>query len=501
MKSRIHIFLTVMVWGSLFATCWALVDSVSTYNYTADSWYFIDIARGLKDNFFQPGDTNGGRNYIYLPGKNSSFPFFWPFLIFLLGLFLPTADTASALIALFAVFLPCCVLLLVWHKHKLVWLYSGLLGLLLMINPILQDDISAGRSHSIAISAYLCAAILLFGFDQDEPINKTRIFCASLFIAISTGSRFDFAPLAFLLILIFQKAFRLEKSKLAILLAGLIVPLMFWSIYSLLNFQTFFASETRQSLFLNKVPLPTDFFVSQNYNEIFLFGGLSRGFNSLFALELWCFLVLVCNAVILMCLLYRRFDKKKFGNIEKNLTGLSILVIGLTCLVFIQISISGYQDSRYWIPVLSTYALLCVFLVKAYIEKSIVLSHPYVQLVAFFLLTTFLTGIPNLISRINNSDFVRIQMQLSEMSDKEIYNCLSKIEGRILFTDSGLSSRIATLGIETMMWPSNAEYLNYKDWNLLIHDFGITGIFSREGPENDVPTNIPDFMGYIHCSA
>ena len=314
--------------------------------FSPDSIVYYDVALSTLKDY---GNISLIRQYIVDSVYNCSFPYLYPFLIFVVDLMTGLGIYSGVLVNIYACLLSVFVLLK-FSKMITSEYYSGIIAsVVLLTSPNYLDEISCARAIPVSILVILSSLFLFYSVFRSSE-KKYSVILLGLVVGLAPVTRFDNLPfVAFgLLILIIMKENRVKNALMYI--SGVLISVSPWIIYSLVRFRKPWITDNSGTAFkvkpgmLNAISLPND-------AQETLFTDPGLWFKVLLTEKsVSLSLVIICSFVGLMCFVFGCFWL--YASRNSKTVSLYESRYFITVLIFYILKtgmyiVVGYPDVRY----------------------------------------------------------------------------------------------------------------------------------------------------------
>ena len=242
--------------------------------------------------------------------------------------------------------------------------YGGIIASFVLItSPYYLDEVGSGRAIPVSLVFILIMLGIFYSmFTADKtPVSRILVLGASAGLAVVT--RFDNLPLAAFCFLALIFVSKKKIRDMILYVAGLVVSVSPWIVYSLVRFNKPWITDNSGTLFLVKSSIPTRVNLPGEEVET-LFSDPAAWFQSLFTSKvLILFGLVICSFVGLVCILFCCYQI--FVLVRNRKVSLSSSKMLLTVLLFYFLKtcmyvVVGYPEERYHIETafIVTFALV-----------------------------------------------------------------------------------------------------------------------------------------------
>lgn len=225
--------------------------------FSPDSYSYYDISRTFFSDF---GHVNTIRQYVVKSEYNCSFPYVFPFLIYLVDKITNLRIYSSVVVNIFIMSLT-AVLFLYWsNRFAKNWICGGITAALLMTNSAYLEEVYAGRSIPLAILLLFAVVALLFEiFQRKSSFYYMNIILTGLLAGLSAMTRFDEISLVMFLIPVLLYLAPKEKKIKTLLIYLLFAGVAFvpWCIYCLKHFNTLYFTDNNGTIWNISAEVPS----------------------------------------------------------------------------------------------------------------------------------------------------------------------------------------------------------------------------------------------------
>ncbi|MBO4449188.1 MAG: glycosyltransferase family 39 protein [Clostridiales bacterium] len=250
----------------------------STGAFTPDSFSYYDIA---KTTFKDYGNTGMIRQYVVDSVYNCSFPYMFPFLIFLTDKLTGLGTYSGVFVDFYVLLFSVLVINMIGKRITSSCACGAAASFLMLTSPYLLDEVCAARTIPLAFFFVLMAMLFLVLYfkDGDHKAGYPLLIGASLGLAMCT--RFDNISAAAYCGAVFLLLPHKRIRNLISYAAGLAAAISPWVIYSLVRFGKIWATDNGGTLFLVEATTPTRI-VADGSSAPTLFTAPSLWFAALF---------------------------------------------------------------------------------------------------------------------------------------------------------------------------------------------------------------------------
>lgn len=221
---------------------WVLYD----YGYfSPDSYSYYEISKHLFSG--SPFEINTVRQYGVFTQYGISFPYLYPLLVALMNLCGGFGIYSGVVVN---VALCAATLVVLWRlsvRLAGVPVVGAVAAVLLVINQQYLNELMAARAIVLGI---LCTLLVLYHLLRLPKAPLPTLFLAGLFAGAGCVARFDglaVAAIGFLAVVVFQKEGKVKGG--LCYLAGMLLPMLPWMLYSLVVFGKPWMSDNTGNLF------------------------------------------------------------------------------------------------------------------------------------------------------------------------------------------------------------------------------------------------------------
>lgn len=340
--------------------------------FSPDSHSYYEISQTFTGNF---GFVDTIRQYVIRTDYNISFPYFYPLCLFFVDGITKLGRYAGVLFNFYIMLFTGLLFLKISRCFvKRLWC-GAIAAFLLFTTDSYLDELCAARSIPLvilltAICAALCVKIYL------SPKKSNLIpFAAGLCAGMVMTTRFDGMVLVAycaLLMLLVQKERRTKT--LFCYLAGALVFLLPWMIYSLIHFQSLWISDNLGTMFLvettvpNRVSVPGEFTATLfNSPKEWLIAFVHKAYAIAKSL-IHC--SITADMIVLLCLIVLVLQWKakriSFSKIWFAAGAFLVFYAGKTFMY----ALVGYEDTRYHVESAVLVTFLFLLLCEVTCEKK-----------------------------------------------------------------------------------------------------------------------------------
>ncbi len=439
--------------------------------FSPDSYMYYDIS---KTTFNDYGNAGIIRQYVIDSIYNCSFPYFLPFIIFVIDKITGLGLYSGVLIDFYAVLFT--LLLTVRLSKKITSSpYAGIIAAVILItSPYYLDEVCGGRAIPVSL-LFILLILLIFSscFFENKKLGLKALILG-LLAGFAVSCRFDNLPLAaycFLVLLVIKE----ERIKNALLyIAGGLLAVSPWIIYSFVRFGKPWITDNSGTAFMVESKIPTRVDLPGD-KAATLFSDPGLWFKALFGTKsLILFGLIICSIAGLICFvfcccwLYKIISEKKTTLKSSRCLLMVALFYFLKCGMYVVV---GYPEERYHIETvfIMTFALIafCVDHRKKIsfnplmiaIVPSVIMT--FVLYIAFYGFLGFPYRTEELVTRVKAGDMSAVtECSVLDKIDKprdEISELDSVLDGLLSDNESVL---VAESCYELDVW---ADYLVYAD--------------------------------------
>lgn len=353
---------------------------------TSDSWGYFDISQNLFTDFYK---VHYIRQYEYVSEYSLSFPPLYPFFIAVFNAVAHQGVYAGYYLNFF--FFLCTLFVLTRISKKLTnsSLPALYLGVLLISEVDYMRELLGAKSIVLGL-LLLTSIVLLF---LQEELTRGRVILMGFLAGLLALARFDFLLPVLLLggVVSFQARFPKLKAFIFYIVPVLLM-LSPWIVFSYIHFGTLFATDNKQAILLavktftsdyypNSPPLPSLFNHPLQWliYRVFLKGGLSFTvflksiYDNPFIQQLLGVNIFMGTVFLVIKTHVKKlaFPKEKMQLLKKF-----AWLMGIMLLQLFMISLPGYLDMRYALPI--TLMTACGLLLSLYVLAEQLLARKYV---------------------------------------------------------------------------------------------------------------------------
>lgn len=374
-----------MVFGLFVALlyCWQYMGCFSP-----DSYSYYDISRTFTGEF---GLVHRIGQYVLRSDYNISFPYFYPLCLFLVSGITKLGRYAGVLFNFYTMLFTGLLFLKISRYFvKRLWC-GAIAAFLLFTTESYLDELCAARSIPLAILVTsICAALCAKIYLLQKKSNITPFF-AGICAGIVMSTRFDGMVLVAycaLLMLLVQKGRRIKNF--FCYLAGTLIFLMPWILYSMIHFQSFWISDNLGTMFLVEATVPGRVNVPGEFTAT-LFNSPKEwlsalGYKAYTIVESLIHCSITADIVLFLCLitivLQCRVKKVSFSRNWFVAGAFLVFYAGKTFMY----ALVGYGDIRYHVESIVVVTFLFLLLCEVVCEKK------YCKVV-LYLLSVFVLGV------------------------------------------------------------------------------------------------------------
>lgn len=356
-KNKItKIFILFLAIG-LASFCLSSVFSCGRFS--PDSFVYYDVALSTLKDY---GNIALIRQYMVDTVYNCSFPYLYPFMIFVVdkmtGLGMYSGVLVNIYSCLFSVFILLKMSKLITSEY-----YSGIVAsVVLLTSPDYLDELCCARAIPVSILTVL-ASLLLFYSVFRTSCKKNLVFMLGLVAGLAPVTRFDNLPFVAygLLALIILKEDRIKNALFYMI--GVLISTSPWIIYSYVHFRKPWITDNSGTAFqvspklLNSVSLPNDV-------QKTLFTDPGLWFKALFTEKSMSLsLLIICSFVGLICFViccFWLYSSRKSKTVSQYESRFFIAILIFYFLKTCMYIVVGYPDVRYHVEtvVVMTFAFV-----------------------------------------------------------------------------------------------------------------------------------------------
>ena len=345
-------------------------------NFSPDSFGYFDIAKSIGNDF---GKINTIRQYVVRTDYNISFPYLFPFLIWIFDKITGLQIYSGVLLNIFLMFGTCYLIKIISEKVTNNYKAGYIVISILLTNKEYLEEVSAARSIPLAL--FIIVLIIYMSLEYLDRRKLNTIWFLGLLSGFYLSTRQDGLPLvpyALLIIFIFLS----PKVKTTIVyLTGFIITILPQILYAEIRFGKLFVSDNSGTFFrVNStewITLPGEeqtLFSATNAWLEALIGKIITVFKSLIQCSI------PADILIIMCFFLIIFicKKYKFKSFEIKVIFLSIIYyLGKTAMYMLV----GYSDIRYHIETVTIVLfILLLGISRALKENGLSISVLFNQL-------------------------------------------------------------------------------------------------------------------------
>ncbi|MBE7069982.1 MAG: glycosyltransferase family 39 protein [Ruminococcaceae bacterium] len=260
--------------GLILATAFIVL---STGAFTPDTFSYYDIARTTFNDY---GNTGMIRQYVTDSVYNCSFPYMFPFLIFITDKLTGLGTYSGVFVDFYVMLFSILVINTIGKKITSSCISGSVASFLMLTSPYLLDEVCAARTIPVAFFFVLTAMLGFVMYFGDEDRKAMYPLLIGAFLGLAMCTRFDNISAAAycgaVFILLPQKRIR----NLICYVTGLAVTVSPWVIYSLIRFGKVWATDNGGTLFLVEATTPTRIVAGEGSGET-LFTAPSLWFKAL----------------------------------------------------------------------------------------------------------------------------------------------------------------------------------------------------------------------------
>lgn len=386
--------------------------------FTQDSWSYFELSKTIFGGDFYKFNTI--RSW-FSEQYSAAFPMGYPVALSLIQLILgPVPEIAPFVNSLVAV-ATAYVVTRISEAIQLPRIYAIAIASSLILYPDYIDEVLTGRATPLAI--------LLFALAGFQYLGNKHI-SAGLFLGLSALVRFDFLSHSLILLIAMPFIKWPGSKRLFGMIAGFLIGIFPWSLYSYYHFGLFWASDNSW-VAMSALPAymweyPARPLVSASDNFGLWLTRLLRNIYPLGRSVVLCFakspLVLILVAVLLLKW------RDLFKAIDVRLAIGSLFLLSAALLPYL---LTGYFLSRYYLVHLLCVSLLLASCVVQLKDPSILgLSSEGIALICIF--STFIAGATDL-SRYLVSHHLHVNEQASELETIESLRQCHRLHPDVLF--------------------------------------------------------------------
>ena len=373
----------VLLIAGLGAGLLCVISTLGTFS--PDSYSYYDIAKTFSGKF---GLVNTIRQYVVRSDYNCSFPYFYPFLIWIVNLLTGLGIYSGVLINVLLMLATAILFLKISKRITGDFLCGGLVSFFLFTEARYLDEVVAARSIPLSIFLTTIASAILCKYFLSEK-NFSESFKLLMIIGLLNGlnmmTRFDqISAVAYFLLMIFLASSGKRIISSLVYIVSVAVPVFPWCIYSIMHFEKLYFTDNNGTALMVNANVPSYVFLPDviydnllNAPEMWLqalFHKIAQTFSTAFSHMLFPFVVLLVLAVFGMF----QYAKRHKGELHQELNIVSItnrfrslsesgkkslFILGATVLYAIakllMYALVGYIVGRYYVEVM----LLSFFIV------------------------------------------------------------------------------------------------------------------------------------------
>lgn len=359
--------------------------------FSPDSYSYYDIAQTFTGEF---GLVHRIGQYVIRSDYNISFPYFYPLCLFLMNGITKLGRYAGVLFN-FYIMLFTGLMFLKISKCFVKRLWCGATAaFLLFTTESYLDELCAARTIPLAILFTLVCAALCAEIYFSRKQSNIIPFFAGIFAGLVMVTRFDGMVLVAycaLLMLLLQKGRRIKNF--FCYLAGALIFLTPWILYSMIHFQSFWISDNLGTMFLVETIVPSRINIPGEFTAT-LFNS-PKEWLSVFPYKAYTIAEslihcsIAADIILLLCLvalvLQCRVKKISFSRVWLAAGAVLVFYAGKTFMYMLV----GYGDIRYHaesaVMVIFLFLLLCEAVCeKRYCKTVLYLSAVFILCVSLF---------------------------------------------------------------------------------------------------------------------
>ncbi|MDR0914100.1 MAG: glycosyltransferase family 39 protein [Oscillospiraceae bacterium] len=335
--------------------------------FSPDSYTYFDMSRHIFGGF---GQVDTVRQYVYDTDLAVTFPYFYPFLIAIVNSLTGLKVYSGVVVNVACSFFTCYILYKISNRYFKNSYAAALTAGFLMSNDTYLTEVKAARAVPLALALFLVALYCVLALPN---ITKRKALAAGIACGAAMVTKTDFAVFAigiFVAVLAFSRKGNRAKNALC-WLAGFAVLVLPWVIYSLINFGSFWISDT-STLWLLTLPATTARYYSPGVVQSNLFTAQDSWLTQLVDYKLahvWedgfigsagqLGLVALAVWVMLMVLNFTRGKPfVRFLKANAKLATISLIMLILCIIKFLVIWVNGFNYDFYHTE---TWAILIFF--------------------------------------------------------------------------------------------------------------------------------------------
>lgn len=485
-------------------------NMINIGGFTPDSMSYYDISRTFFKDF---GKVNTVRQYVVKSDYNISFPYFYPLCIYIVDVITGLKIYSGVLFNIF-VMLATVIVFLKISKTFSGKLNAGAAALTIMLfNTSYLTEMSAARTIPLAITvtaicAACCAYIYLYSKEKLIPVLAAGVFAGAAAVI-----RFDGIALMVYcaaVIFVIKKGSRIKST--IIYLAGALLCMLPWIMYSVTKFGTLWVSDNTGTLFLVETVTPDYVFLPDkpvgtffNATEQWIVALAGKVIDTLKSLQHCSVGADILATALLVMIIYSLVSRKSSctENIKIYLTAAAIVLFYVAKTAMY--AMVGYAAERYHAETV----IIVVFVLLLLCEK--VCTERYRMVICALVIVTGLIAF-NTANRYaqmyqKETDYQPLQLVCktpwwAENLDKELKANIENKDDEILFLGYGYAFGGWTdwkvyVAPEQMTWESiDYAMKNYMDVEYIVADI-------NAGISDEVYNNLykdyyaTDLSGYI----
>jgi hypothetical protein len=332
--------------------------------FTADSYSYYEISETIGKEFGKVGTI---RQYVMRTDYNISFPYFYPFCIFVINKITGLGRYSGVLFNVYIMMLT--YLLFFYISKKLVNKYwcGGIAVFLLSTNTSYLEEVCAARSIPLAMLFSLVAFYLIASIYSCKKENKIIPFIVGISIGLLISTRFDGLVMVAYCTILIVICNRNRIWNFISYMVGLAIAASPWMIYSIGHFSKLWISDNYGTAFLVYTSIPTRIIVPGdetltlfNAPKVWLYELSSKIFTVVNSLMHCSYMADICILVCIILIIKGLIHKNIKHNIKVVLSITTIFYVGKTCMYILV----GYDDSRYHIETVIFLAFIFMMVVE-----------------------------------------------------------------------------------------------------------------------------------------
>lgn len=367
-KQYINKVFIILFFGSILMSILYILLHLTEYS--PDSYSYFDISKTFFNHF---GEINVIRQYVIKTKYNISFPYFYPFLIFIFNKITSLDRFSSIVINFYSYIFSILFLIKISKKHTNKYWCGLIVASILSTCQSYLQEIAAGRAIPVYILLSLISIDLFF------LENKNHFFFFGLTIGLMMCTRFD-GIMALTFVAIYMFFHKKTYKELILFFVGVILVCLPWMIYSFINFNKIWISDNSKTYFLVNPDIPVRIIFEGDGTKT-LFNSPSEWFESiipkirniLLSLIKCSFLADILVALLLFWYVIR----------GKKTNKINIILPFLYCACKTGMySLVGYGDIRYHVETIIVFSLALAIECE---KNEIIIKSFYSNIIALIL--------------------------------------------------------------------------------------------------------------------